>query len=523
MNKFYEAAEVYRREVAFRPDDSDAWYGMGLCFEHVGEGTAIELAAAAKESSYNQRLVGRYQLEQDMGIDAEETFRRALAQASPEENEGLYADLGYAHLLLGQLKEAGDEFGAELRLHPGCLDGKLGLAAVSMERQDWTNAFRQLCDIDAADPGFFQTHLDFLLAMLKEPTVAKAVDALGTNSSPEKCSATLGRVREELTSAQPMMVFGNAFEDTTSKAPKLRPAEFKDVSAAHRASEAGHYAECAQILGQFRLRGAEEMLSYARCNCLAGRFLAALEVARSVTNIDHHNAAALYWQAEAARKLAQAAFQRGVSLSPNSWQGQVLLGDILRQRKQWDLAISRYEEAARLKPESPAPFLGLGTVYWQTGRNDQAEAALRKALELEPDNALTNFVLGDIYVRKHRFEDAVPLLNQSLAHHYDLLAVHADLGKAFAALNQNEEAIAELQRALPMDQFGDIHYQLYVLYKKQGETKLAQEALAESERLRALEAERHQERTDRASENSRRNSKRGTDVRISRSSEQRWS
>ena len=143
----------------------------------------------------------------------------------------------------------------------------------------------------------------------------------------------------------------------------------------------------------------------------------------------HHNAAALYWQAEAARKLAQAAFQRGVSLSPNSWQGQVLLGDILRQRKQWDLAISRYEEAARHRLKAPHPLLGLGTVYWQTGRNDQAEAALRKALELEPDNALTNFVLGDIYVRKHRFEDAVPLLNQSLARHYDLLAVHADLGK----------------------------------------------------------------------------------------------
>ena len=50
-----------------------------------------------------------------------------------------------------------------------------------------------------------------------------------------------------------------------------------------------------------------------------------------------------------------------------------------------------------------------------------------------------------------------------------------------------------------MDQFGDIHYQL-TSFTKSRENETRPEALAESERLRALEAERHQERTDRASE-----------------------
>lgn len=177
-----------------------------------------------------------------------------------------------------------------------------------------------------------------------------------------------------------------------------------------------------------------------------------------------------------------------------------MLGDIFRQRKQWDQAVSHYQEAARLKPSSPAPFLGLGTLYWQTGRNHQAEAALQEAVKIQPDNALAEFELGDVYVREHRFEEAAPLLEKSIHPNTDRLSAHADLGKVYASMGRKKEAIVELQRALAMDRFGDIHYQLYRLYKEEGEAKLAQEALAESERLRALEWQRHRERTERATE-----------------------
>jgi hypothetical protein len=57
-----------------------------------------------------------------------------------------------------------------------------------------------------------------------------------------------------------------------------------------------------------------------------------------------------------------------------------------------------------------------------------------------------------------------------------------------------------LQGALAMDRSGKIHYQLYRLYKEEVEAQLAQKALAESERLRALELQRDRERTERAAE-----------------------
>lgn len=496
LKRFDLAAKVYHQEVKTRPEDADAWYGLGLCFEHLAEDATRRMAQMGKDSPYTQRLAGEFLTEQDAGFDAAEAFRRALATGG--EQEGVHAALGFAHLRFGEISQADQEFSAEIRLYPGNLDGKLGLAALAMERDDFGTAARALCEVYATDQGYFETRLNFFLASLRDQTQSSAVDDLRPDSSPAGCAPALALLRKELTSPQSAVQLKGAFESlptTPAKVPSPNPA---NVTAAQAANEAGHYSECFKALEGSLTATSDDTLLLARCACLSGRFFAGFEAAQSVLGREPQNLAAHYWQAEAARKLAQAAFQRAVNLSPNSWQGHVLLGDIYRQRKKWDFAISHYQEAARLKPGSPAPWLGLGSVYWQTGQNDQAEAVLRKALEMAPDNPLANFVLGDVYVRQHRFEEAIPYLVRNLARNPDLLAAHADLGKAYAALGRPEEAIKELQRALPSDNEGTLHYQLYVLYKKQGQTKLAQEALAESERLRALGLERHQERTGRA-------------------------
>jgi len=74
-------------------------------------------------------------------------------------------------------------------------------------------------------------------------------------------------------------------------------------------------------------------------------------------------------------------------------------------------------------------------------------------------------------------------LKKGIASSPDLPAAHADLGTADAAVGRDEEVVAEINRALPMDRYGDLHCQLHLLYKNQGKTALAQEAPAESDRL----------------------------------------
>lgn len=497
LRKFDRAAEVYRREAEVRPGDAEAWYGLGLCFEHLAENTTQRMAAVGKESPFAQRLVGEYLTEQDAGVDAEEAFRDALASGGNE--DGLHASLGFVHLRLGEILRADQEFKMERQFHPGNLDAQMGLADVAIERNDFAEAAHLLCVVYGNDKGYFESRLNFVIAALDSPAQSKAVEQLRPESFKADCAPVLEAVQKGLTAPQawtPKDAFEAAGSERTGKSETSSSA----AAAARIARNAGHYSECFEALRNKRTVSKDDTLLFAGCACLSGHFFLGFQAARAVSENEPQNMAALYWQAEAARKLAQAAFQQSVSLSPSSWQSHILLADIFRQRKQWDQAISNYREAARLKPDSPAPSLGLGTVYWQTGEDDQAEAALKEALKMQPDNPSAEFELGDTYVRRHRFEEAVPLLEKSIARNPDRLVAHADLGKAYAYVGRKKEAIAELQRAAVVDRFGDIHFQLYRLYKEQGDERLAQEALAESEKLRAMELQRHQERTERRTE-----------------------
>jgi hypothetical protein len=46
------------------------------------------------------------------------------------------------------------------------------------------------------------------------------------------------------------------------------------------------------------------------------------------------------------------------------------------------------------------------------------------------------------------------------------------------------DAIPRLEKAAPLDHYGNIHYQLYQAYRKLDETELAQKALARSQEIR---------------------------------------
>ena len=62
--------------------------------------------------------------------------------------------------------------------------------------------------------------------------------------------------------------------------------------------------------------------------------------------------------------------------------------------------------------------------------------------------------------------------------------VHALLSRVYAAQGRTADAISELKQSLSADNDGSYHYQLYLLYKKEGNREAAVAALHESEALR---------------------------------------
>jgi tetratricopeptide (TPR) repeat protein len=495
-----KAGEVYAREVSAYPADADGWYGAGVAFERVAEDAARKLSEIGKGSPYNQHLLGEYLTEEEAGIEAEGALRQALA-ASGKDAEALHAALGFALLRLDEPSQALAEFQSELRLHPGNLDGKLGLAAAQLETGHLAKGFEGLCGIVQTDEGYLQSHTSFLVTFLG-PDIQSEIAGNTKDVPPSRgCQKAVARIEGEISSPGSSLDPQRAFTPLASAQGGAMPLERLAVSRASQASEAGRYDECVRDLLAAQLAGFEDGLSLSRCACLSGRYLVSFEASRNVLNEGSRNLQGYYWQAESARNLAKVAFERAMSLSPNSWQSQVLLGDIYRQRKNWDAATFHYRSAAQLKPDGVAAFLGLATLCWENGWFDRAKQSLHKVLELDAENAQANLEMGDIAVRSRAFEEALPFLRRALARSaHNSLLVHADLGRSYAELGQAERAIPELTQALPMDESGEIHYQLYRAYQKQGQVKLAEEALAESERLRHQDAQDRQHRLDRAAQ-----------------------
>jgi tetratricopeptide (TPR) repeat protein len=198
-------------------------------------------------------------------------------------------------------------------------------------------------------------------------------------------------------------------------------------------------------------------------------------------------------QYEVARDLAaksREAFEKFVSIAPESWQAEVFLGDVARQHGDLVSALAHYQKAAQKQSGNPASLLGMGTVYWEMGNFDQAVPCLRRTLERNPQASQAIFELANIAVRRHSEREAIPLLKEFLAAQPDALAAHADLGRAYFHLEQYANAAIELEKAAAVDERGDIHYQLSVSLRKLGRTQEADSALKRSQEIREAQLER---------------------------------
>ncbi|MBV9226473.1 MAG: tetratricopeptide repeat protein [Acidobacteriaceae bacterium] len=60
LNELPEAVEVYRREIKISPQDSNAWYGLAICYERMAENASKKLSQMPGGSGYSKRLLAEY-------------------------------------------------------------------------------------------------------------------------------------------------------------------------------------------------------------------------------------------------------------------------------------------------------------------------------------------------------------------------------------------------------------------------------------------------------------------------------
>ena len=391
----------------------------------------------------------------------------------------------------GKYDQAIEDYKAALLLRPGAVEALNNLAVMYYAAHRYAEAF-------STAAGIWKTH----------PEMASA--ALVTGMAAVQCK----RPRDALKPLEGLVAKDPGNRDAILALASAHVAlnQLAEASGLYerRTTQAGNDADAWYGLAICYERMAEEASrklsripgGAAYSKRLLGDFLLSMGDTRLAREAFGESlVAAAAESAEAASQYAEArdlaaksrdAFERFVSLAPDSWQADLFRGDIERQHGQLSAALELYQKAAIQQPENPAPLLGMGTVYWELGQFDNAEKCLRDTLRLSPRSEPAAFELANIAVRRHHYQEAIPLLEKYLDGRPDALAARADLGLAYFHMDRFADAVKELSQARDSDEKGDIHYQLSLALRKLGRTAEADAALQKSVAIRRAALKREQ-------------------------------
>ncbi len=387
----------------------------------------------------------------------------------------------------GKYDQAIAQYKAALALRPGAPEALNNLAVMYYAVHDFANAYKVASGIWREHPELKAAALITGLAAIQINQPRDAIAPLNTLIASDKTNrdALLGLASAHLALGE-LPQAARIYEQETAYQPDDFKAWYGKAICYERMAESasrrlaripGGAAYSKRLLGEYLQSAGDEKLAreaFGESAVASGSAAARAE----------------YQTARALADQARNAFERMVTLAPDSWQTEVFLGDVDRQHGNLVSALAHYKKASEAESQNSAALLGMGTAYWELGDFEHASVCLRETLKLNPHAQQALFELGNIAVRRHHDAEAIPLLTLYLASQPDALAAHADLGRAYLHLKQYSEAVPELETASEADESGDIHYQLSVALKQLGRTKDAQLAMEKSKTIREAQLAR---------------------------------
>ena len=490
QDNYLKATNQYRELFSLSPEMAEAWFALGHDYLDISARLTTQMARNHPDSAWGVRLAGDLLTERGEWNDAALDYRKALA-AEPRQ-PGLRASLGRAYLGAEKFKEAEAEFRSELELDPKDEQTLLGMAEMELARGNAVLALEKVAQVWEISPEFLALQQEFPSVELAPDLARKLMTDLQiTSESPAKyfLLSSLYRVLGELQRAEEQRTaFQSYLVDTRQRASADASREKGNVEPC----QAHQHAACIRVLQSRKNLGVAERRWLGKSQLALRDYGHAADTFAGVLSGEKDSEEATYWLVRTYQRLAAESFDRVEELSPDSWRAHELRAESYKLRQAFNDAIRELTLAIQLQPNEVGLHETLGELYLTRNLFEQARAELEKSLALEPARARSLFLLGRLYVRQRESEKAIPYLQKALRYQPDLIEASAALGTAYLRLGQAASAVPELQRASPYDYYGDVHYQLYLAYRKLGKGDLARKALAGSQELRRKSAERHQ-------------------------------
>jgi tetratricopeptide (TPR) repeat protein len=489
QENFRSAAEEFRQVAELDSDKSEAWFKLGHEYLDLAARLAYRGAHLYRESAWGHRFLGDLLFQRSRWEDAVPEYRKALG-IDPRQT-GLHTSLGQVYLHSQKWEEAETEFQLELKLDSQNELAWLGSASLQLAKGEATAALESLAKIWEISPEFMAVQRGF-------PSIEVPQDLAKTSISHVQVEPE-GPAKHFLMAA----LYASANESALSDRQwKLFQADFstwqEEPSAAAGAHahqdpcKAHRYSRCADSLRMRKHLTDSERLLLGKTHFALQQYEPAADSLAQIGGVTNENAEASYWLERTYQALGAEAYARLDESFPDSWRTHQLRaeGYILRQ----DLhdALNEFQVALQLRPNESELHEALGELYLDNHSDDQAQTELQRALALDPSRTHALYLLGRLYVQNRENESALPYLQRALRLQPDSAEASGLLGTAYVRLGQFAKAIPKLEKGAPLDHYGNVHYQLFLAYRKLGQAELAKKALARSQDLRRSSLEHDQ-------------------------------
>jgi tetratricopeptide (TPR) repeat protein len=485
---FRSAAEQFRQIAELDSDKPEAWFKLGHQYPDLAARLAYRGAHLYRESAWGHRFLGDLLFQRSRWDDALKEYEKALS-LDPQQ-PGLHTSLGQTYLHAQKLEETEREFRLEIQLDSANEPAWLGLASVQLARNQARAALEAVEKVWKISPEFLEAPREFPSIDLAQETAKSSITSLRDEpAAPAKhfMLASLCAVTNERTCADDEW---KSFKGDVAAWRQTLEAD-KAVQSIQDPCKSHVYSPCIDSLqSKKNLTGGERLL-LGKAHFSLQQFDLAANFLSEVQGVNKDNAEASYWLARTYQALGADAYARLQESFPDSWRACQMRAEGAALRGNFDDALKEFHAALQLRPEEPELHEVLGELYLNQHLDEAAsQSELEKALELDPGRAHTLYLLGLLFVQKKDNEKALPYLQRALRLQPDLVEANSLLGTAYVRLGQFENAVPRLEKAAPSDHYGNVHYQLYLAYRKLGRSELAQKELALSRDLRRSYLER---------------------------------
>ena len=151
------------------------------------------------------------------------------------------------------------------------------------------------------------------------------------------------------------------------------------------------------------------------------------------------------------RAAAKTAFASATQANPDLVMARSMLGDLLREERQFEQAARQYEALTQLDPYTANNFYRLGVSYHLLQRLQQAATAYLKAIDLQPRDWKSNMNLGLVYMALGQHSDALQYSRKAVELNGNSAVAWANLGVALEAAGQLDQAANAYRRSIELD------------------------------------------------------------------------